>query len=170
MMPLRVFEDFAGDASQVRQRVIEAGFSTKTGPDGAQYSGISQYAVPHWYERIAAVVGAPITPRLSCFRLNLKGELPHSWVHSDDICAQYASVLYLNTPEQCAGGTALWKHRALGMERLLKPEELTARGMEVDAFYRPDEPGMERPHVLGANRLCADEVQPLCDVSNQLFP
>lgn len=135
MIPLFHFDDFAPDAAEVRQKVIEGAFATEIGPDGAAYTGISHYAVPHWHERIAQLIGSPITPRLSGFRLNLKGELPHSWVHSDDICAEFASVLYLNTPEQCQGGTAFWKHKALGIERLPKTEELQALGMNADAFY-----------------------------------
>jgi Family of unknown function (DUF6445) len=135
-IPLLYRDDFAADAARVRQAVLDGGFTTEQGPDGAAYSGISQYPAPaHWFESIAAVAGAPITPRLSCFRLNLGGELPHSWVHSDDICARFASVLYLNLPEQCAGGTAFWKHRALNLERLPPPEELVASGFDVDAFY-----------------------------------
>lgn len=135
-IPIRLFDDFAPDAGEVRAAVIAGGFSTEIGPDGAAYTGISQYPAQQWHARIAEVIAAPILPRLSCFRLNLKGELPHSWVHSDDICAQFASVLYLNTPEQCVGGTAFWKHKALGMERLLSPAELEARGMDVDSFER----------------------------------
>jgi len=129
-------ENFAPDALHVREAVIAGQFSTEQGPDGGTYTGISQYPVPQWYERIGEVLGRKITPRLSCFRLNLKGELPHSWVHSDDICAKFASVLYLNLPDQCIGGTAFWKHRALGMSYLLSREELAAHGMDADAFYR----------------------------------
>lgn len=134
MIPGLVFDHFAEDAQAVRQAVIAGGFSNETGPDGALYTGISQYAVPHWPARIAELLGCPIAPRLSCFRLNLKGELPHSWVHSDDICAQFASVLYLNPSEQCAGGTAFWKHKALGMSYLLSPGQLRASGMDVASF------------------------------------
>jgi hypothetical protein len=133
---LKGTDGFASDAEEVRRAVIAAGFSIQTGPDGAQYTGISQYAVPHWFDRIAEVVGEPITPRLSCFRLNLKGELPHSWVHSDDICAEFASVLYLNPKEQCEGGTAFWKHAALGMDRLLSPSEIRDRELDPDSFHR----------------------------------
>lgn len=129
-------ENFAPDAEAVREAVIAGSFATRQGPDGADYTGISDYAVPHWFARIGEVLGRTVVPRLSCFRLNLAGELPHSWVHSDDICAQYASVLYLNTPEQCTGGTAFWKHAALGVSHLLSREELEARGMDVDAFYK----------------------------------
>lgn len=119
-------EDFAPDAAEVRRAVIEGKFSTEMGPDGALYTGISEHQVPHWFERIAQIIGKNIIPKISCFRLNLAGENPHSWVHSDDICAKYASVLYLNTPEQCKGGTAFWEHTALQLDRLPSRENLEA--------------------------------------------
>jgi len=128
-------DDFAPDAAQVREAVISGTFSSEKGPDGAIYTGISEYQVPQWYERIAEVLGKPIIPRLSCFRMNLAGELPHSWVHSDDICAKFASVLYLNPPEQCKGGTAFWAHMALHMDRLLTREQLAAKNINADWFY-----------------------------------
>lgn len=127
------FENFAQDIEQVRTAVVNGGFSTQQGPDGALYTGISLHPVPHWYERIAELIGAPITPRLSCFRLNLAGELPHSWVHSDDICATYASVLYCNLPEQCKGGTAFWRHKTRDLDHLPTRTEL---GIGADEFYR----------------------------------
>jgi GNAT superfamily N-acetyltransferase len=127
-----LFDDFASDFDSVREAVVSGGFSTETGPDGASYTGISKFPVPHWYDRIGELIGSKIVPRISCFRLNLKGELPHSWVHSDDICAKYASVLYLNTPKQCGGGTAFWKHRKLGIDRLPPPAELNG---DADSFY-----------------------------------
>src|SRR3954447_340240 len=145
MSPVFTVENFAGDAAAIRERVISCGFGTERGPDGALYTGISQYPVPHWFGLIAETVGRPIVPRLSCFRVNLAGEVPEVWVHSDGICAQYASVLYLNLPAQCAGGTAFWKHSALEMDRLPTPAELEARGMNPAAFY----PFIEREwHVL----------------------
>jgi len=134
-LPITKFDDFARDADEVREAVITGAFATHTGPDGAFYTGISGYPVPHWPKRIAELLGKEIEPKLSCFRLNLAGELPHSWVHSDDICAKYASVLYLNTPEQCHGGTAFWKHEALGIDRLPTREEIKAKGEDDDAFY-----------------------------------
>jgi hypothetical protein len=135
-LPALTVDNFSSDALAVREAVIAGRFSTEKGPDGAMYTGISEYAVPHWYERIGEVLHRPIAPRLSCFRVNLAGELPHSWVHSDDICAQYASVLYLNLPEQCQGGTAFWKHKALGISSLLSREALAQRGMDAEAFYQ----------------------------------
>lgn len=127
------FDNFAPDAEQVRKAVIQGGFSTETGPDGAEYTGISKFYVPQWFSRIAELLGKGIIPKLSCFRLNLKGELPHSWVHSDDICANFASVLYLNPVEQCSGGTAFWRHKELGINKLPSKESL---GVEWPIFYR----------------------------------
>ncbi len=134
MMPL-IFDNFAPDAEEVRRAVIGGNFSTEVGPDGALYSGISTYPVPQWFPRIAHLVGSQIKAKLSCFRLNLAGELPHSWVHSDDICATFASVLYLNLPDQCKGGTAFWKHVDKGIERLPSRAELERQTVNADAFY-----------------------------------
>lgn len=128
--------DFAPDFLAVRKAVVNGQFSTHIGPDGAKYTGISTFPVPHWYDRISESIGIKIHPRLSCFRLNLTGELPHSWVHSDDICARYASVLYMNLPEQCHGGTAFWRHRDRNIDRLPAKEALTNQGINADEFYR----------------------------------
>jgi hypothetical protein len=127
-------DDFASDAEEVRKAVIAAGFKTERGPDGADYTGISQYPVPQWHKLIEKALGGPIVPKMSFFRLNLAGEIPHSWVHSDDICATYASVLYLNSPEQCSGGTAFWHHEALNIDRLPNREQLAAQGVHADWF------------------------------------
>jgi hypothetical protein len=128
-------DDFATDAVDVRAAVIAGGFSTETGPDGLPYTGISKYEVPHWHELIAQAMGRKIIPKLSCFRLNLQGELPHSWIHSDEICdAQYASVLYLNTPRQCKGGTAFWRHAGLGIDEMPPWEAHAERGIGGDWF------------------------------------
>jgi Family of unknown function (DUF6445) len=35
--------------------------------------------------------------------------------HFDDFC-DYACLVYLNPPDQCAGGTSFWRHRRTGLE------------------------------------------------------
>lgn len=135
MNELFQIDGFAPDALTIREVVVRGGFSTQQGPDGAMYTGISLHPVPHWYDLIARLRGREIIPRLSCFRMNLAGELPHSWVHSDDICARYASVLYLNTPEQCKGGTAFWRHAALDTDRL-PSKEMLGGGIYADWYYQ----------------------------------
>lgn len=129
------FDGFAPDVLEVREMVVAGGFSIVTWVDGATYTGISLFQVPRWHERIAELIGEPVIPRVSFFRINYKGELPHKWVHSDTIGGKYAGVLYLNLPEECQGGTAFWKHKELGMDRLLPKGELAEMGIEPDGFY-----------------------------------
>lgn len=138
-MDLFEIHNFAPDALTVRDAVIRGGFTDEIGPDGALYTGISQYPVPHWPSLIALALGVTIEPKLTCFRLNLAGELPHSWVHSDGICADYASVLYLNLPEQCYGGTAFWRHRELEIDRIPRKHDL-ALGAHITAEWKRLEP------------------------------
>lgn len=133
-MTLAQYDDFAPDVNEIRERVIAHEFNTETGPDGLPYTGICRLEVPHWHDLISQALGRTINPKLSVFRLNLAGELPHSWVHSDEAClSDYASVLYLNPVSQ--GGTAFWRHVGLGLDHLPSPEELKGRGMHVDWFY-----------------------------------
>jgi hypothetical protein len=128
------FDNFAPDAEDVRAKVISGSFGRYIGPDSGTYTGISDYEVPHWPKLIEQAIGAKIEPKLSCFRMNLAGEMPHSWVHSDDICAKYASVLYLNPPEQCKGGTAFWEHTGLKIDRLPKKAQIESAGFGADWF------------------------------------
>ena len=136
MISLIQCDDFAPDAVSVRDAVISGEFKTVKGPDGGDYTGVQFREMDNWTERISYVVGRTIKPKLSGFRLNLKGELPHSWVHSDDICAEMASVLYLNPPNQCSGGTAFWKHVGFGIDSAPTSGEIIAAGFNPNWMYR----------------------------------
>lgn len=127
-------DNFAPDIAQVREAVVSGEFSTETGPDGCTYTGISKLQVPHWFELISAAIEHPVIPRLSFFRMNVTGEVPHSWVHSDDICAKFAAVVYMNLPHQCQGGTAFWRHTGLRMESMPSVDEMRETGTHVEWF------------------------------------
>jgi hypothetical protein len=135
-MSLLVFDDFAPDASKVREALIASEFKTETGPDGLPYTGICTLPVPHWPQLLADKMGHDIECKLSFFRMNVAGELPHTWIHNDDICAKFAAVLYLNTPEQCQGGTAFWRHTILRRHDLPMHDELKAQGIEHPEWFR----------------------------------
>jgi hypothetical protein len=49
------------------------------------------------------------------FRLSFLGDPGESFIHFDP--AGWAGIVYLNEPAHCAGGTALWRHRATGLEQ-----------------------------------------------------
>jgi hypothetical protein len=127
------FDDFAPDIYQVRADLIAANpFATVVGPDGFDYTNVAKWEMPHWHELLEQMLGRKIVVKMSGFRLNLAGELPHSWVHSDDICAQFAVVLYLNPPDQCRGGTAFWRHNGLQIDRMPDLKAMAGNGINAD--------------------------------------
>lgn len=131
---LSVFDGFTPDFLKIRQQALDAGFGTQTGPDGLEYTGICPLEAPELIEGIEKAIAHKIVPKLSCFRLNLAGEKPHSWIHSDDICAQYASVLYMNLPKQCQGGTAFWRHKGIGVDSMPTEEDVQSCGFDTKWF------------------------------------
>ena len=63
------------------------------------------------------------------FRITLEGEKGRFGVHVDATSSQWVGVIYLNTPEQCQGGTSLFRHKGLGLDRTPQnQEELEAYG------------------------------------------
>lgn len=124
---LTQMDGFYPDAQALRRRVLASAFGDQIGPDGAKYTNISLHVEPELVPLVESAMGYRIVPKLMFFRLDLAGELPHNAVHSDDICASHACILYLNPPEQCAGGTAFWTHRTMGWDvtpRGVSPETL----------------------------------------------
>lgn len=63
------------------------------------------------------------------FRITLEGEQGRFAVHVDATSQQWVGVIYLNTPEQCQGGTSLFRHKGLGTDRTpLTDKELNDYG------------------------------------------
>lgn len=115
---LTIMDGFYADPLALRRRVLASAFGDQQGPDGAIYTNISLHNEPELPALIEAAIGRRILPKMQFFRLDLAGEQPHCAVHSDQLCASHASVFYLNTPEQCQGGTAFWRHRELGFDAM----------------------------------------------------
>jgi hypothetical protein len=79
---------------------------------------------PIGLRRISIALGRPLLCRRPTGEFRLlhardPGD-PHGceWVHSDAIAERYAAIVYLNRPEQCRGGTAFYRHRELGLDRM----------------------------------------------------
>jgi hypothetical protein len=45
-----------------------------------------------------------------------------TWVHFDSLVTRNSGLIYLNPPEQCTGGTSLYRHRELQIDRLPGPQ------------------------------------------------
>lgn len=133
---LLVVDDFMPEPARVRAELLAGKFQTETGPDGGQYTNINAVERPDLHALIERAVGFPIHPLLSFARADLAGERPHSAVHSDTICSEFAVVLYLNPPAQCDGGTAFWTHRYLGIDAMPTWKEVEARSWDPNRFYK----------------------------------
>ena len=132
-MTLMVKDNFSPSSQEIRDRVVTEGFREEVGPDGFDYTGINTSPAEPLVEGVKKIM-KDVDVKMSFFRLNLAGEMPHSYVHSDEICADWASLLYLNTPEQTHGGTAFWKHKYMGWDRVLTPKEVEAAGLTQQEF------------------------------------
>lgn len=133
---LIVADNFTPNVEGLREKVLSSEFKTETGPDGFEYTGICLENLPDLDDRISELVGFKIKEVFSCYRLNYVLEVPHNFVHSDRICGEYGGILYLNTPEQCLGGTAFWRHKHCGWDAMPKDEELEEKGVDTEAFGR----------------------------------
>lgn len=125
---LIIADDFVPNPYELRDRVLATDFGTQVGPDGMEYKNISLHQEPMLIERIGELLGRQIQPRLTFFRMDMDGQLPHCFCHADTICAEWASILYLNLPEQCHGGTAFWRHNTMRIDAMPTMEEARARG------------------------------------------
>lgn len=130
-------DDFAPDWFEVRNKVLAQGFNTEHyDKDGTDYKGICKSSAgDHFPSLIEQKLGKKIDVKLSCFRRNMSGEMPNSWVHSDEISANYGVVLYLNLPQQCQGGTAFWTHKDWGISFTPTKEDLDKQGVKSEDFW-----------------------------------
>jgi hypothetical protein len=144
---LIVIDDFHPGAAALRDLVVNQQFKNEVGPDGHTYRNILKLQpgceVPTLAEQVGLMEslmskahgGRKVITKLSFFRLDFQGEPTKSFCHADSICAKYAGILYLNPPEQCFGGTAFWRHKASGLDRLPSDEQIEILGAELHRFH-----------------------------------
>lgn len=109
-----VRDDFLPDPQTVRQQALEADYIDWPGHDGEVYRRICITEVPGLRDGIEAVFG-PVDMLGMGYRLNFGGETPNAAIHSDLGWGTHALVLYLCDG---GGGTAFWRHRETGAERI----------------------------------------------------
>lgn len=132
---LTIIDDLHPDPDGHRARVLASEFGDRLGPDGGTYTNVSLHAEPGLVECVSRAVGYSVNPAINFYRYFLDNELPHFAVHADNMYDQMASVLYLNHPEQRKGGTAFWRHKELGLDRMPTKEEVIAMGHDPQEFF-----------------------------------
>lgn len=111
---IAVYDNFLPNPIAVREIALASEFTDFDDVGGITYKRVCMSKVPGFQESLELRVGA-IDVHLMGYRLNYKGEMPNSRVHSDIGLGTHAAVLYLCEGE---GGTAFWEHRETGMRRL----------------------------------------------------
>lgn len=111
-----IVDDFCDHPVAVRDFAMGLDF----GPQeykGHVYNGIG-LADLDMTEYLSAAVGFPVAQELSFFRLGVDGDELTSYIHCDSVCSRFACVWYLTPADLCRGGTAFWRHKELGWDRL----------------------------------------------------
>lgn len=111
-----IIDDALPDAARVRAEALRADFIDWQGHDGEVYKRICMAEVPGLRSLIERQYG-PVEMFGMGYRLNFGGELPNAAIHSDLGWGTHAAVVYLCDGD---GGTAFWRHKATGAERILQ--------------------------------------------------
>lgn len=129
---LLILDDFLADPHEMRRQALNLDYdpALKKG----NYPGIlSSRALPikGLEEAVSARIGIKLQPAASTThqycRLTLGGDKGRSGVHIDPCF--YSGILYLSLPEHCRGGTAFFRHKPTGLERVPATQnELAASG------------------------------------------
>lgn len=155
-----VIDDFLPepDALRLRAQAMEADYQPFCGSYGtSEETPVGHIAVVELagvHARIQEAVNRHVIAKWTGFRLDYASETPSLPVHFDtELGGDYAAVLYLNLPSQCAGGTAFWRHGASALGLL--PANASP---ETEAKYRADgaDPGLwicESVVAMAWNRL-----------------
>lgn len=110
-----VVDNFVPDAAEVRAAGLCAPYQDIAAHDGEVYKRVCPVEIQSVRAGLDKAMGRPVEILLTAYRLNYGGELPNAAIHSDIGWGKYALVLYLTDGE---GGTAFWKHRATGADRI----------------------------------------------------
>lgn len=119
MNEIIVIDDFLEEevAKLLRGIAVKADYVDWHGPDGELYKRICIIDSVDLTDAIEDVCG-PVKMLGQGFRLNYDGELPNAAIHSDFGWGTHALVLYLNDTEDDLGGTAFWKHKLTGADKI----------------------------------------------------
>jgi hypothetical protein len=131
--PLLILDNLYRDPDYVRSVAL----SLKTEPPKSSHPGLSskfetdisalhqivwKYVAKEFGYTSDQSVSRSLFPGLQFMRINRKSEdltIHQCRPHADPV--RIAGVVYLNSPQQCRGGTAFYRHRATGAEECVLP-------------------------------------------------
>jgi hypothetical protein len=109
---LGIIDKFAPNFEEIRRYGLSLDYSVPPTYDGHEYPGFSPPLDPRftlsYTEAMAGVFGIRPKIQLQAFVYLRDHESTKQWIHSDGICAKYASVHYLF--DGSGHGTQFWRH------------------------------------------------------------
>ncbi len=128
---LIVVDDFLDNVQQLRDAALRLTYPEQDGAFPGRNS-LQRINIEHLVERVSRLVDEPLellSPPQShakC-RITLAADKGRAKVHVDK--SHWSGILYLSRPEDCRGGTELFRHRRTGTDRWpLNRDELLAMG------------------------------------------
>ena len=119
---IKVIENFLPNFELIRPLLEGVEFSDHD-YKGKTYTGFGKVTLPI-KKLIEEEMGFLVEFQQSHVRLGTKNTPLTHYIHSDSCDAQYACVLYLNTPA-CETGTMFWEHKETGLDRMTQPVDPT---------------------------------------------
>lgn len=131
---LNIIDDFLPQeiAQSLRDEVLESGFEDVAYMKGIyQGSNLTVSRAPLAIG-ISEAMGAPVSIKMSAFRLGHKETDLHTNIHADNPISEFAAVYYMNLPQQCFGGTAFYRHKPTDWQEMPTQEQLDDAQMTID--------------------------------------
>jgi hypothetical protein len=113
-----IIDDFFQDFARTRVQALAADYEDTVNPSNQlTYPTVAPVLdTDSLKQSLAAVFGA-VHLKYAIFRLSCKDTPCPERVHADTVMGPgYSLIAYLNSPNQCRGGTRLMRHRRLGLE------------------------------------------------------
>ncbi len=133
---LIVIDDFYPDPEEVRRTALGCAYPEVSGARTFPGRNSRQKFAPQGMDlAVSQVLGARVAgdPNPDTthgkFRITLAADASRYLVHADPTLLDWVGVIYLNSPAQCRGGTAFFRHKGLNSDRTpMSQEELAAYG------------------------------------------
>lgn len=144
-----MIDDFLDDPVAERERALVASYETH-GRNGFSYPGISICKDKDSVRKIERLIETKFRKNIAMYRRYIQpdDDKQETYIHTDVLIGTFTCILFLNTPEQCNGGTAFWRHKETGLDaaiNLMDRENGFWDRMYEDGF---DEDKWEQTHLV----------------------
>lgn len=125
-----VIDNFLPDPKAHREMALKQTFYSVRGPDGGTYRCINVRPTEELKPQIEAAIGRAAEMDYTFLRYACYGMPLNHLIHADSGLSPFGCVLYLNEADQIApnSGTAFYRHRKLGYEKVPTEVEVRAAG------------------------------------------